>query len=174
MIDPTTLGLREPEWSANPPEKAERIINQYSKKVLRDLIAGGQQPPGPIVDRLIAFVIETTEPARSLLESSTRSPQTQLPGKMDHTTCLCLKISNLAELGPTRKSSSGHLPPLPPPRCRPHLRLPERQISHRAVQQRAPLRLRRHHRRLRPHPLPIRQRFPSGLPRRPLPLHQGH
>lgn len=129
MIDPTTLGLREPEWSANPPEKAERIINQYSKKVLRDLIAGGQQTPGHIVDRLIAFVIETTEAARSLLESSTRSPQTQLPGKMDHTTCLCLKISNLAELGPTRKSSTGHRPPILSPPGLPLPPLPSRTAS---------------------------------------------
>lgn len=126
-LDPQSLGRTPGEtdielasyesWKDVPSVLGEKYKTRHREQLLRQLI----QPVFPeaevtctgIVSRVVDYCQEKTTASRVFMETnpSLELPEdyARFPGKMDHTTCVCLKISNKSEGLISSSSSSSSL-----------------------------------------------------------------
>ncbi|EGC32458.1 hypothetical protein DICPUDRAFT_49599 [Dictyostelium purpureum] len=105
-IKPTDLGIDSESWDKAGQEfpiESEKAKNDYRQKWLNDHFCSSSNTtedliPQNISDSLLRHCLVTTQSSRDFMETNTSkklpSDYTLYPGKMDHNTCLVLKVSN--------------------------------------------------------------------------------
>jgi len=102
---PQDFGITGTDWESCKDEKAAQIRANFALEQLNSKICEDSTPIA-IVNKLIDYVLQNTFNIRNWMESQDR-PQPKdsrlFPGKMDHATAVCIKISNLSYLVTTSK-----------------------------------------------------------------------
>jgi len=84
-------------WDDLPPDASERIKTLYREKKLARLIHKSQNTPASICQTVINYCETLTRPSREFHENNPSQvlPQdySTYPGKLDHTTCVCIQVS---------------------------------------------------------------------------------
>lgn len=103
-LDPETLGLTPAQvhpdfdqaWSSLVPELAETLKASFREKKMAEIISKCDKSPAAICNALAVYCTETTASGRTFMENN---PSMELPGdyflypgKMDHTSSVCIKV----------------------------------------------------------------------------------
>ena len=96
-VEPRQLKLDFDSWEDVAQYlDVEKIALDYRVKLLHQLIGDFEETPENIVNKLMEYVINTTESSRKWMETNQgkRLPCNYklYPGKMDHTTCLVFGV----------------------------------------------------------------------------------
>ncbi|XP_049850667.1 uncharacterized protein LOC126323719 [Schistocerca gregaria] len=89
------LASRAPTWSSLNPHSVETIKSEYAMHLTSQLIQSLRQPtPSAISSLLVNHALSVTQPSRRFMEENAEKPEPTdyraYPGKMDHTSCICL------------------------------------------------------------------------------------
>jgi len=96
---PKDVGLSATEWSLVEPVDAQQIKDIYRARYLEDLLVGSKELD-EVVDKLLIHSKATTASSRFWMEQNKArlpSDYTRFPGKMDHTTCVAIRVPPKAE-----------------------------------------------------------------------------
>ncbi len=96
---PLDLGMPESDWkSVQDKEYVAKCKSQWSCVKIAQLINTVEVSPESIVRVLLDYCVVLTKPSRDFLENvrveKLPSDYVKYPGKMDHTTCLAIRIQN--------------------------------------------------------------------------------
>eukprot|EP01104_Vermistella_antarctica_P006551 TRINITY_DN1725_c0_g1_i1.p1 TRINITY_DN1725_c0_g1~~TRINITY_DN1725_c0_g1_i1.p1 ORF type:complete len:893 (-),score=194.36 TRINITY_DN1725_c0_g1_i1:65-2743(-) len=126
-VTPSELGLKPGENPKKPWKKVDNRLCQAAKQkfaedkveeLLAEATKNGAKKVTPrlMVRTLIKYCVDTTSKARTFMETKTEQLPKDYklyPGKMDHTTCVCLRVVAGRPQPPPRRNT-GPLPPVVP------------------------------------------------------------
>eukprot|EP01126_Amoeba_proteus_P065441 TRINITY_DN9309_c0_g1_i3.p1 TRINITY_DN9309_c0_g1~~TRINITY_DN9309_c0_g1_i3.p1 ORF type:complete len:482 (-),score=114.32 TRINITY_DN9309_c0_g1_i3:232-1620(-) len=110
------------DWSEVPPELVTKIKEDFIlQKLERKLNKQEDITPNLLVKTLLIKALKVTRPSRLYMEMHPLSQEPvdyrEFPGKMDHTTCICVRIQNLecpsSTENTTESDKSGESPMVP-------------------------------------------------------------
>ncbi|EGG21549.1 protein phosphatase 2C-related protein [Cavenderia fasciculata] len=107
-IKPRDLGIEADNWDQagqKYPVETDKVKNDYRTKWLGDRFKQDDLTPEFITNYLLKHCIETTQTSRDFMEQNTTKKLPcdyyLYPGKMDHNTCVCLKVGQNKYISPT-------------------------------------------------------------------------
>jgi len=101
------------DWTELPNELCTRAKEDFLVQRLQEELhaMGDDLCPSRITETLLKIAWKTTEPSRKYMELNPNLPEptnyVEYPGKMDHTTCVCLRIQNLEVSGGASSGGTG-------------------------------------------------------------------
>lgn len=113
-LDPIDLGLEYDDWDKVPKDIQHGAIHQFMTKKLQNLIHECQYTtPTLVCKSIINHTRSVVETSKQFLE---QNPDDSLigtnykdfPGKMDHTTCICMKVGLKEKTPPDSPQSLYH------------------------------------------------------------------
>lgn len=97
-LDPVDLGLEYDTWDNMPKDIKNEVIHNFMTKKLEKLIHEAQVPsPTLVCKSIINHTRSVVENSKQFLEQNpddtlVGTDYKEFPGKMDHTTCICMKV----------------------------------------------------------------------------------
>lgn len=98
--DPKDLGLQFETWEEIPKDVLNKCRVDYMCQTLKVLISECPQPTPTLISRkVLEYVSKVTEVGKQYLEQNPSgilvgTDYKKFPGKMDHTTCLCMRVGS--------------------------------------------------------------------------------
>eukprot|EP01125_Pyxidicula_operculata_P009973 TRINITY_DN3286_c0_g1_i2.p1 TRINITY_DN3286_c0_g1~~TRINITY_DN3286_c0_g1_i2.p1 ORF type:complete len:1041 (-),score=173.71 TRINITY_DN3286_c0_g1_i2:514-3636(-) len=99
QVDPTLPSTCETWDSILNNEEAHRLKETYAVKKMSEILMNiNLQSPVEVINSLIQHALKTTYNSRSFMENNPDKAEPRdyvnYPGKMDHTTCICVKVTD--------------------------------------------------------------------------------